>query len=940
MNFPSPQLWRGLDERGAPLAGRSDEFPPGAASWDDGLSRRRFLEMLGASLAIGGLSGCMRAPDQEIVSRAIPPEKRIPGVPLHYATTLTVHGAPRGVVVTQTEGRPTHIEGNRLHPLSGGAADIWTIAALLDLYHPDRLATPRRQGSAASFAEFQRDLLAAKAAVARNGGRGLRLLTGTLPSPTAWALLSRFLAAFPQARWHVHDPLEGGPTGVGGEPLAERLDLERADVIFALDADFLSTRPDALRLTRQFSRRRSGESCNRLYVAESALSLTGIRADHRWAVAPAAFVPLAEALRDAIAGRAIDPRWPWLAAVAADLRRHPGRSLLVAGEAVPGAARQALREANRLLENEGRTISSIPLLPPGLRPGTLDALAAEMRSGQVETLLILGGNPAYDAPADLTFADALRKVPLSIHHTLFANETSAACAWSIPAAHDLEAWGDAQSADGTVSLRQPLIAPLYDGLSEIEVLSHLAEPVGQDGHALVRATWRADDDTWRRWLRDGIVNAPAIFPSTPVSDVRFPDAPAPEDGQPWIAFRPDARLRDGQHAENGWLQELPDPVTKLTWGNAALVGPATAERHGLADGDVAEFTSGGATVRLPVLRVPGHAEGGFTLPLGYGRTLAGKVGSQVGGNAYPLRRSDALWTAPLDSVKKTGHQQVLALTQHHAQMEGRDLIRVVQAGAEVPEPPVAPKPSLYPDFPANGHAWGMTIDLGTCIGCNACMVACQSENNIPVVGEEQVLRGREMHWIRVDRYFSGPAENPEAHFQPVPCMHCEKAPCEVVCPVAATQHSDEGLNEMVYNRCVGTRYCSNNCPYKVRRFNFLEYNGHLAESEKLRLNPNVTVRSRGVMEKCTYCVQRIETARIAADRDGRPLGGNDVVTACQSACPAEAIVFGDINDPQSAVSRSRARPGRYALLEELDTRPRTTYLPKRVNPNPELESRA
>ncbi|HEY8965262.1 MAG TPA: 4Fe-4S dicluster domain-containing protein, partial [Candidatus Methylacidiphilales bacterium] len=889
---------------------------------------------------LGGLSGChpMRAPDREIVARGVAPEKRIPGVPLHYATTLTVNGAPRGVVVTQTEGRPTHVEGNRLHPLSGGAADIWTTASLLDLYHPDRLASPRRAGRPATDEAFLAEVATLQAALAQDDGKGIRLLTGPVCSPTAWRLLSALLAAHPGLRWHVHDPLGNPPLAPDGSPLAERLDLERADVVFALDADFLFDRPDSLRLTRQFSRRRSGDPCNRLYVAECGFSITGARADHRWAVPPSDYVPLATALRDAVAGtvggKEADPRWPWLPAVAADLRRHAGRGLLLAGDGVPGPAREAFDEANRLLGNAGRTVVRVPLLPPGLRPEPLDALVGEMERGEVAFLLILGGNPIHDAPSG--FAQALGRVPLSIHHTLFPNETAAACTWAVPAAHDLEAWGDAQSSDGTLSLRQPLIAPLYGGRSEIELLALLSGTFkDKDGHDLVRETWQAHDDgAWNDWLRDGVVTAPAPFTPAPANASRYAEVPAPPSGTPWIVVRPDARLRDGRHAENGWLQELPDPMTKLTWGNAALVAPATADHYGLADGDEIEIASDTGRARLPVLRVPGQAEGGFILPLGYGRTEAGRVGTGIGGDVRGLR------TGPLGTLRKTGRQITLAITQHQAGIEGRDLIRRTRAGDTPEQDPAQPPPSLYPDVPYRGHAWGMTIDLGTCIGCNACMVACQSENNIPVVGPEQVVRGREMHWIRVDRYFSGPEGAPEAHFQPVPCMHCENAPCEVVCPVGATVHSDEGLNEMVYNRCVGTRYCSNNCPYKVRRFNFLEFNGKLAESEKLRLNPNVTVRSRGVMEKCTYCVQRIETARIAASVEKRPLGGDEIVTACQSACPAEAIVFGDINDPHSAVSKSRARPGRYALLADLDTRPRTTYLPGRINPNPELEGRA
>ncbi len=951
---PSPQnrrIWRSLEDwAAAPDFERrlADEFPQGASAWEPGLSRRRFLELLASSFALAGLSGCVRPPDEKILPYVEQPEKLIPGVPLHYATTLRVRGFPRGVVVTQQEGRPTHIEGNRLHPMSEGATDIWTTAAILDLYDPDRAQAVLHENSITTWDQFQEAMTAWRAAASASGGRGFCLLTPPLDSPAVEAQVARLLAMFPQARHYQQDPLgtASPPLGEDGIPLRERLNLADADVIFSLESDFLFDRPDSLALTRAFARRRRSEACNRLYVAESCPSVTGARADHRFSVSPADGIALATSLLKVLQGGTPDARWPWLAALADDLRSHAGRGAVLGGPSLPGAARGTLHEVNRLLGNLGKTISyhrSGSVLP---KPGSLDELTAQIRANGVETLLILGGNPVYTAPIDFDFGTLLRRVPMALHHTLYANETSAACAWVLPAAHDLESWGDARADDGTESIRQPLIAPLYEGRSELEVISFLVDSTGREGHALLRETRgsgklppEAFEDSWHRWLRDGVVAGMPV--SAPVAEVRFTGEGGMPDAALWLNFRPDPSVWDGAQANNAWLQEMPDPITKLTWDNAALIAPATAVQHGLNDGDVVALQSGGIRLETPVLIVPGHAEGGVTLRLGYGRTAAGRVGNGVGVNAYALRRGGSSWIAPLESLEKIGKRHSFAITQQHQQMEDRDLVRISDANHPPTPVLVSPAPaSLYPEVPYLGRAWAMTIDLGTCIGCNACMIACQSENNIPVVGKEQVAKGREMHWIRVDRYYQGPPEAPETHFQPVPCMHCEKAPCEVVCPVGATLHSDEGLNEMVYNRCVGTRYCSNNCPYKVRRFNFLEFNAKIAESEKLHLNPNVTVRSRGVMEKCTYCVQRIETARIAADREQQPFTGQGIITACQSACPAEAIVFGDLSDPQSAVSQNRKRAGHYALLEELDTRPRTTYLSKLVNPNPALPSPA
>lgn len=931
----------------------ADEFPQGAASWPEGLSRRKFLQLMGASLALAGLNGCMRLPEQKIVPYVQQPEKLVPGRPLHFATTLEINGHPRGVVVTQHDGRPTHVAGNPLHPLSLGAADVWTMASLLDLYDPERLQNTLQQGVAGSWTTLVQKIVALNSEWKTSGGRGLCLLTPPLHSPTEWRLLRQLLQQFPEARWYVHDPID-----TGSAPF-ERFNLAETDVIFAMESNFLYDRPDSLALTRTFSQRRrldEGENWNRLYVAESCPTITGVKADHRFPVAPQDFDELAIALRQGLQGpSSTDQRWPWLPVLIDDLRQHPGRSVVTGGRSLSEMAREALLNVNQSLGNIGKVISfsSTPNDLPS--SGTLADLAGRMKKSEVTTLLILGGNPVYDAPADIPLGSLLGRVPLSIHHTLYANETSAKCSWAIPVAHDLEAWGDAEACDGTLSLTQPLIVPLYQGKSREEILALVGDGLEISGYDLVRQTWQVraalDSDAfetqWHRWLRDGMVQVPAASnaSSSLIARPLFNSKSSLESADKttfWLSFRPGDAMWDGRHANNGWLQELPDPITKLTWDNAALLSPTSASQLGIRDGDVLILQAHGVRLEAAALVIPGHAERCVTLPLGYGRMAGGSIGKNVGSNAYFLRRSDSLWQVPLEKIAKTGRTHSLARTQEHFRVQGRDLLHVARVDKIAPaltSTSSAPPPlvSLYPEVAYEGHRWALTIDLNTCIGCNACIIACQSENNIPIVGKAQVLMGREMQWIRVDRYHEGPIDNPRLHFQPVPCMQCEKAPCEVVCPVAATQHDDEGLNVMIYNRCVGTRYCSNNCPYKVRRFNFLFYNADIPESQRLRLNPNVTVRSRGVMEKCTYCVQRIEEARIAARREHRPLRGNDIVTACQATCPADAIAFGDLSDPNSAVSKNRRRPGHYAMLEELDTRPRTTYLEKRINPNPILD---
>ena len=711
---------------------------------------------------------------------------------------------------------------------------------------------------------------------------------------------------------------------------------------------------------------------NRLYAIECAPHPDSAAADHRLPV-PARDVALFARAIAAELGmpeertpESLGAHRPWIDALARDLKAHRGASLVIAGDCQPAEVHALAQLMNHALGNVGKTVDFIPRIDsgPADQMESIRDLVRAMGSGEVETLLILGGNPAYDAPADLEFARRLadKNVKLRIHFGLYDDETAQLCHWHIPEAHCLETWSDLRAFDGTAAIVQPLIAPLYKGRSPHEILTLLLGQPDLSPLEIVRDYWR------RRKLarfrvglaagaRDGRDRRHALRAQRGHAHRQRPEesgALSPAADALEIVFRPDPTIGDGRFANNGWLQELPKPLTKLSWDNAALVSPATAQKLGLETEDLVDLRQGGRTVRLPVMVLPGQADSSITVTLGLGRRRAGRVGTGVGVDVYPLRTSDAPWFASGLEVVKTSEQRRLAAMHHHFSMEGRDLIRVESIDDYRRDPAFAHRPeeeethgrSLIDD-PApqaehergEGNAWGMAINLNTCIGCGACVAACQAENNIPIVGREQVLVSREMHWIRVDRYFEGTdTANPKVDFQPVPCMQCEKAPCEVVCPVGATTHSAEGLNEMTYNRCVGTRYCSNNCPYKVRRFNFLHYNDDTTASLKLMRNPDVTVRSRGVMEKCTYCVQRINAARIGAEMEHRELGGDEVVTACQAACPTRAIVFGNLNARESAVSKAKANPRNYALLAELNTRPRTTYLAKLRNPNPEIEA--
>ena len=971
------QPWRSLDElaegEALPTFGQR-ALPFFTAAWHDPVSRRHFLQLMGASLALAGLNACTRQPEERIVPYARSPEALLPGQPLFFATALPLSGFATGVLAESHMGRPTKIEGNAQHPASLGATDVFMQAAVLSLYDPDRSQTVQQAGRVRTWNTLLTVLQSALEAQRLTAGAGLRILTETVTSPTLAQQLQQLRTLFPQALWHQYEPVGRDAARAGarlafGEDVQTTYRLDQAQVVLALEADVLASGPGHLAYARTFMRHRQvwqGQATmHRLYVVESTPSLTGASADHRLPLRASEIAGFARAVAQALGGDTppgpSSPYATWVTAIAQDLQQHRGTSLVVAGEAQPPLVHALAHAINHGLGNVGQTVLYTDPVEadPVDQVASLQQLVSDMAAGKVELLVILGGNPVYTAPADLHFPEHLPKVKLRVHLGLYDDETSALCHWHVPEAHALETWSDGRAYDGTVSLMQPLIAPLYGGKSAHELLAVLMGQSERTSYQIVREYWqnqyRGDDFAtfWHTTLHDGVMAGTALPPRTPTYrgeevaalTASMGSAPVPQTLE--LVFRPDATLWDGRFANNGWLQELPEPLTKLTWDNAALVSPATAERLTLRNGDVIELRYEGRMVQAPVWIAPGQADGMVALALGYGRWRAGRLGTGVGANAYALRTSRTLWFATGLEVRPTGARHTLATTQHHHSMEGRHLVRVGTLEQFVAQPQfvhdmahAAAKPlSLHPTHTYEGYAWGMAIDLSTCLGCNACTIACQAENNIPIVGKDEVARGREMHWIRIDRYYHGGLDNPATYHQPVPCMHCENAPCEVVCPTAATVHSDEGLNDMVYNRCIGTRYCANNCPYKVRRFNFLQYADYDTPSLKLLHNPDVTVRTRGVMEKCTYCVQRITAARIAAEKADRPIRDGEVITACQAACPTQAIVFGNVNDPQSQVAQMQASPLNYGLLAELGTRPRTTYLARLRHPNSALEEK-
>jgi MoCo/4Fe-4S cofactor protein with predicted Tat translocation signal len=1091
------EFWQSLEE----LAGTEEfeellhrEFPRGASEWDEaGTDRRTFLKLMGASLALAGITGCSYQPPESIVPYVRQPEEIIPGKPLLFATAMPLGGAATGLLVRSDEGRPTKVEGNPDHPASLGATDLFAQASVLTLYDPDRSQTINNRGEGRTYTAFLGEMATLLEGQRAKAGAGLRFLTETVVSPTLAAQLRDVLRRYPAARWYQYEPAGGNSATVGarmafGDFATPVYNFANADRVLSLDSNFLECGPASLRYARDFAGRRrvrneqAQEIC-RLYAIETTPTNTGVFADHRLAVRPSELEHLARAIAVGVGvtalaggvGMGLTPEHSkWVEAVSADLKGHGGRCIVIAGDEQPPAIHALAHAMNQALGNAGQTVTYLEPVEenPVDQLQDLRTLLGEIDAGAVELLVIVGGNPVYNTPADLKLDEArMKKVPRAVHLSLYEDETSEFCHWHIPETHFLETWSDARAFDGTVSIMQPLIAPLYNGKSAHELLAAFSDRPERSSYDLVREYWMtegrraaasssapaatpaaaasgtpaattgagttggtttggqsaapsstpaaataapsvaptpsADFETfWRKAVHDGVVPNTARRPRSVAvagniavtlgnAAAATASAPAAGGGQRplEVVFRTDPSVYDGRFANNGWLQELPKPLTKLTWDNAAIISPLTAERLNLgvkADGALVEEApprvnnlsyKGGEilaeVVRLkfrgregtfPVFILPGQPDDVVTLHLGYGRWRAGRVGgsydSKVGFNAYELRTSDALWGGTGLELAATGDTYSLASTQIHFRLEGREVVRqgsfeewrkdpTLEPHREKksePEQPAGenrePKAdeSLYPEYEyeagernSRGYKWGMVIDLSTCVGCNSCIVACQAENNIPVVGKEQVLRSREMHWLRVDAYFRGAASNPSGvYFMPVPCMHCENAPCEPVCPVHATVHSAEGLNDMVYNRCVGTRYCSNNCPYKVRRFNFLLFQDWNTPSLKMVRNPQVSVRSRGVMEKCTYCVQRISTARIEAEKEGRKVRDGEIKTACQAVCPTEAIVFGDYNDPESAVNKLHAQHHRYDLLADLNTRPRTVYLAAVRNPNPAL----
>ncbi len=999
--------WRSLDELADTPEFRrfvESEFPSMASWMSKSPSRRQFLKLMGASMALAGLTGC-RWPQEKLVPAASQPVGRVPGKTVQYATAMELGGYAQGLLVTCYEGRPIKIEGNPLHPINRGAADAIAQASILEFYDPDRsrqvvqtdfeelrrrvIRQTKDTGTPRQWSDFEAFAKPHFAGLRAKEGAGLYILSEATSSPSMMDMRGLLMAAFPQAQWFEYEPISrdnerAGTAMAFGRPYRPHYALDKADVIVSFDDDLLGTHPAALKHARDFvagrqvdrqgNRLDGGGKMNRLYVVESGYSITGAMADHRCALragdvsrfAPGLLLPdslskgLNESLRELLTK---------------DVSGHKGRCVFAAGPHQPAAVHAFVHALNATMDAIGRTITFTDELD-GSRPSHTDALAqltADVRGGKVGTLLILGGNPVFDAPADLDFFGHLAAVKNSVHLSLYNNETSRACTWHLPRAHHLESWGDARAYDGTISIIQPTIEPLYEGRTPIELLAFICEDKMTKGHDIVRRTFGELFDygvnrgeLWRQSLHDGVVAETALPAVQPPFN--------PERGQEIIGtfgaaakatgpggdfdllFSQSPTLYDGRFANNGWLQELPDPLTKLTWDNAAFVSPATARELGVRSGDVLELTAKDRSIEIAAFVQPGQAEQTIVLPLGYGRVAAGRVGDGVGVNTYALRTSGAMDVLTSVKVEKTGRRYKLATTQDHQAIDSKvgreataerlgELVREADvehyrthpdfAKHVVHHPPLRSlwkEPVRQPGVTAPpAHRWAMAIDLSACIGCGACAVACQAENNIPVVGKDEVERGREMAWLRIDRYYRGKPEDPQVAFQPLTCHHCENAPCEQVCPVAATVHSAEGLNDMVYNRCIGTRYCSNNCPYKVRRFNWFNNHKDVSEVEKLAFNPEVTVRSRGVMEKCTYCVQRIMAVKIAAKNERRPIVDGEIVPACAQTCPTRAIVFGDLNDPNSRVAKLHAADRAYAVLAELNVKPRTVYLARLRN---------
>ena len=995
------KYWRSLED----LSGSPEfeqflhrEFPEAADQAPEGISRRRWIQVMGASFALGaGAAGC-RYPEETIAPFASRPENRVPGEAQKFASTLNIAGKVCPVIATSMDGRPIKVDGNELHPLVSGS-DAYTQAALLQMYDPDRSRTPVERLDGSDYTRSWDDFTAFWKSHAENlsgaDSAGLAILHQENTSPSVLAQMNSVAERFPQARWFKYESISDQAPAVAqkafGQNVRPQLRLAKADIIVSLGADLLGNHPTSALNSREFAARRTPEAgeMNRLYVVEGRFTTTGLAADHRLPLPVsklASFVAeleqkIDQGLADGEATEAPEDKTDkLLTAMVNDLISHQGTSLVVGGDNLDADTQVRIWRINSKLKNIGKTVEFIEA--PQLERedvGTLSELTEALKSGEVKTIIILGANPVYDAPSDIDFTAALAQVATRIYYGEYANETSKHCQWHLPASHGLEQWGDAIAYDGSVCIAQPLIDPIFATLDPIQVLRILAGSTVGNSLNVVRetisglATSTLSESAWAKIVHDGFVADSAAEPV----DVSIADdlELAEVDAAAWrqgsgetleLVFHPGCGY-DGRYTNNGWLQELPDPITKITWDNVLTINPVTADKLGVQQGELVAVTVNGKTVELPAFLQPGQALGTLAVGLGYGRTHCGMVGGYtddnidpVGVDVAPLRTQATMQVATEVTAKGTGKKYPLSGTQDHFSIDtlameeiGRRVGALVREGTveefkadphfaehRVHHPPLE---SPWSEFSYEGHAWGMSIDLSKCSGCNACTIACQAENNIPIVGKEQVSRGREMHWIRIDRYFSGDPEEPQAVAQPMTCQHCEMAPCESVCPVAATVHSNEGLNDMVYNRCIGTRYCGNNCPYKVRRFNYLDWRSsdHRfddANKELARLvnNPEVTVRNRGVMEKCTYCVQRIQNTKIEARADRRPIAANEIKVACQEACSSQAIQFGDLNNPESIVAQNAENPRAYAVLSELNTKPRTRYLARIRNPHPWL----
>jgi Fe-S-cluster-containing dehydrogenase component len=925
----------------------------------------------GAALALGS---CGR-PAEEIVPYVNIPDRLTPGIPLRFASSLALAGFGRGVLVTSVEGRPIKIDGNPHHPASLGATDVFAEAAILSLYDPDRSKAVRRGTGVYSWDAFEAALRAQLAAEHGRNGSGLRILTNRITSPTLLAQIDTILQSFREAKWYRYEPVDDDAARAGalrafGRPLSAIPRLADARVVVALDADPIGPGPEQIRFGHDLiSARKSKQALEalgsaseelaseflRFYAVESAWSLTGANADHRIALSPQFVHNFALALATELGATVSTGQLPAGAArfakiAAQDLKSSPGQALVLAGRRQSPEIHALCHWINGQLQAPVDLIEQIDPVAIG-HAESLRALTDDLAARRVETLIVVGANPAYDGPGNLGLGDLIAAVPFSVHFGLYADETAMRCRWHLPMSHPLESWSDLRAFEGTASIVQPLIRPLYDTRTAHQLLAILHGEVSPPSYDIVASSWRARSGSndfptwWRDVLHNGVVPDTAAHPVTAPA-VEIPQiAPASEPNGFTLTIAPDPSVWDGSFANNAWLQECPKPLTKQVWGNALHVSPEDGARLGLVDGDIVHLEIGSVGIDVPVLVRAGQPENVIAATLGYGRRTAGTIGSHVGFDVFGLRTLDDLWLRTGVKPAKTSASQNLLLAQKHFELEGeakelqpRVSIAELAAGKRLADRPGQHLPTLYPPYEYESYAWAMVVDNAACIGCNACVVACQAENNVPVVGPDEVAMGRDMHWLRVDTYIV----DGRPGFSPVPCMHCEHAPCEPVCPVAASIHDSEGLNAQVYNRCIGTRFCQSNCPYKVRHFNFFgyadgqEYANLGADVLRAAFNPDVTVRVRGVMEKCTYCVQRISRTRRAAEKEKRRIRDGEVVTACQAACPTRAIIFGDLNDPSSQVNKLREEPRLYELLGHLGTRPRTTYLADVRNPNPEL----